>query len=102
MYKNCSKDKEETIQSRPVLGRRVTCQYYSPALVLSSNDGESCDIVSCFSQSLTNELYFTLPLQLTSIFLRFLKCVDGQHKELFYHRFFSLKLNIFSFLNEVF
>ncbi|KXJ14467.1 uncharacterized protein LOC110238850 [Exaiptasia diaphana] len=45
MGENIDEVKEKTMPNRPVLGRRVTCQYYSPALVLSSNDEKRLQVV---------------------------------------------------------
>jgi hypothetical protein len=40
MQESIEEVKAKVHPRRPILGRRVTCQYYSPALVLSRNDGK--------------------------------------------------------------
>ncbi|XP_031572183.1 uncharacterized protein LOC116306293 [Actinia tenebrosa] len=51
---------------RPTLGRRVTCQYYSPALVLSRNDEKRLQVVLELLQ--TEERYLTCLRTLKSVF----------------------------------
>ncbi|KAK3715063.1 hypothetical protein QZH41_012130 [Actinostola sp. cb2023] len=66
MQENSGEDKDTINPPRPVLGRRVTCQYYSPALVLSSNDEKRLQVVLELLQ--TEEKYNCCLHTLKSVF----------------------------------